>query len=161
MKSYFSTLSRVIRSTVRENFSVSSPPSQHLRAVHLKLLVLQNAQQNAWRPVMARPRISAAMCQSNARRQTQQRLTMNVALAFVCLRHKQIRYMSPDTVLIRDCVPSKHFLESNSPLAHATQTHDATLTYVRELTRARSQFCLLIMDIISGAAFPSSLSLPT
>ena len=34
-------------------------------------------------------------------------------------------------------------------------------TYLRALTNARSQFCLLIMDIISGAARPSSLSRPT
>lgn len=34
-------------------------------------------------------------------------------------------------------------------------------THILEFTNARSQFCLLIIEIISGAALPSSFNLPT
>lgn len=84
---------------------------------------------------------------------------MYVTLAFVCLRDKQVRYVSANAVLVRDCVSTENLLKSVHRLADATKV--MFRTYVRALTRARSQFCLLIIEIISGAALPSSFSLPT
>jgi hypothetical protein len=84
---------------------------------------------------------------------------VNVALAFVGLSHKQIGNMPSNAILVRDSVSTKHFLEAMGKLAASYRSSQST--YVRALIRARSQFCLLIMDIISGAALPSSFSLPT
>lgn len=39
-------------------------------------------------------------------------LTVNVTLALVCLRHKQVGDMSSDSVLVGYCVSAKHFLQS-------------------------------------------------
>lgn len=39
-------------------------------------------------------------------------LTVDVALALICLRHKQVGNMSSDPVLIGYCVSTKHFLQS-------------------------------------------------
>ena len=67
--------------------------------------------------------------------------------------------MPSDSVLIRYCISTKHFLQS----AHSQYNIMQALgtTYVRALINALSQFCLLIIEIISGAALPSSFRRPT
>lgn len=116
-------------------------------------------QQNAWRPVMARPRIRAVCIVSRACDTSIRILTVDVALALVGLSNKQVRHVPTNTILIRHSVSTKHFLEpiAKSIIASVNMVH----TYVRALIRARSQFCLLIMEIISGAALPSSFNRPT
>jgi len=39
-------------------------------------------------------------------------LTVNVALAFVSLSDEQIRYMSPDMVLVAHSIAAEYFLQS-------------------------------------------------
>jgi hypothetical protein len=84
---------------------------------------------------------------------------VDVALTLVRLGHEKVRHMPSNTVLVRDGVSAKHFLEPGASQQCLQSGH--INTYVRALTRARSQFCLLIMEIISGAALPSSFNLPT
>ena len=71
----------------------------------------------------------------------------------VSLCHKEIRNMSPNPIFVANSIASKHFLKpiENQIELQKPQRPD---TYVLELMSARSQFCLLIIEIISGAAFP-------
>lgn len=88
---------------------------------------------------------------------------MYVALTFVGLSHKQVCDMSSNRVLITDSVTSKYFLQAEirSVMAEERERDVGLYAYVRALIKALSQFCRLIMDIISGAAFPSSFKRPT
>ena len=88
-------------------------------------------------------------------------LTVNITLTLVCLRDEQIRHMAANVVLIADRVAAEDFLKSASSLVSTFPFASKISTYVLALISARSQFCLLIILIISGAALPSSFSLPT
>lgn len=90
----------------------------------------------------------------------QRALTMNVALALVRLRDEQICHVAADAVLVADGISTKYFLQAVSS-QRARRLQVIRRAHILALTNARSQFCLLIMEIISGAALPSSLSLPT
>lgn len=84
---------------------------------------------------------------------------MDVALALIRLRHKQICNMSANGILIAHSVPTKDLLQAiRSQLGPLL---DEVTTHIREFSKARSQLCLFIMEIISGAALPSSLRRPT
>lgn len=109
---------------------------------------------------MARPRIRAVGLSVKRSSSCIWLLTVDVALALVCLCNEQIRHMPANAILIRDRVSTKHLLKPKSGVRLWFGGIEGK-TYVRELISARSQFCLLIMEIISGAALPSSLSLPT
>lgn len=85
-------------------------------------------------------------CRSGLRRFGSQ---TSLQRAYQCHTHRRRRFRQTLLVI---CRLSVHLTHSGS--IHST-------TYVRAFTNARSQFCLLIMEIISGAALPSSLSLPT
>ena len=74
--------------------------------------------------------------------------------------HKEIRDMSTNVILVADSIASKYLLKPASQI-YQYCTNRGTDAYVRAFAKARSQFCLLIMEIISGAAFPASLSFPT
>jgi len=109
--------------------------------------------------VIARPRIKATFVVSQVWDAYIGVLTVDVTLAFICLRDKQVRHMPADAVFVRHCIATEDFLKPFHRSVKASKL--VCCTYVRALTKARSQFCLLIMEIISGAALPSSLSLPT
>lgn len=84
---------------------------------------------------------------------------MDITLALVRLHHKQIGHMASDMIFVAGGITTKHFLETNgrvSESCHRCQKKDKK-TYIRELANARSQFCRLIMEIISGVALPASL----
>lgn len=86
---------------------------------------------------------------------------MNITLSLIGLSDKQVRHMSSDVVLITDGVASKDFLQPATGLATTPIVMRENITYTRAFTRALSQFCLLIIEIISGAALPSSFRRPT
>ena len=86
---------------------------------------------------------------------------MNIALPFVRLRDEEIRHMPSNLILITNGVATKHLLETATLVSHLSQIQPSINTYVLAFTSARSQFCLLIIEIISGAALPSSFNLPT
>lgn len=86
---------------------------------------------------------------------------MDVTLAFVGLRDKQVRHVPANAIFVRYCISTEHLLEPVLESVNAPLNKHNCSTYVRALIRARSQFCLLIMEIISGAALPSSFSRPT
>lgn len=70
-------------------------------------------QQNPWMPVIALPRISAGESLVSGFGNIAIRvLTMDIALSFVRLSHKQIGDMPPDSVLIAHGISAKDLLES-------------------------------------------------
>lgn len=89
-----------------------------------------------------------------------QALTVNVALSFVRLRDEQIRHVPSNVVFVAHGVATKDLLQSAIRSASPSPSNRSR-TYILAFTSARSQFCLLIMEIISGATLPSSFSLPT
>jgi hypothetical protein len=57
------------------------------------------------------------------------KLTVNVALAFVCLRHEEIRHMPADMILVANCIPAEHFLKSTiMSVTLPISKHELTLT---------------------------------
>lgn len=89
-------------------------------------------------------------------------LTMNVTLAFVCLCHEEVGDVATDVVFVTDGVTTENLLQSTCSDQHGrARSLGVSRTYILALTRARSQFWRLIMEIISGAALPSSFNLPT
>ena len=68
--------------------------------------------------------------------------------------------MSADVVLVADSIAAEYLLQSAVGQA-MKYVSLVQMTYVLALISARSQFCLLIIEIISGAAFPSSFNRPT
>lgn len=74
-------------------------------------LTTYSDQQNACSPVIARPRIKAAIVVSQAQIKYIKALTVNVALAFVCLSDKQVRHVPANSIFVRHCVSAKDFLE--------------------------------------------------
>lgn len=87
-------------------------------------------------------------------------LTVNVTLSLICLCDKQVRHVPANVVLVTHSIAAENFLKSAFVLARYS-TNRFNSTYTLAFTSALSQFCLLIMEIISGATLPSSFSLPT
>jgi hypothetical protein len=83
---------------------------------------------------------------------------MNVALTLVGLRDEKIGDVSTDTILVTNSIASKDLLEPDLVVSENIQGKRA---HLRALISARSQFCRLIIEIISGAALPWSNSRPT
>lgn len=77
---------------------------------------------NACMPVIALPRINAAQsgqCLRSCIKNTERGLTVDVALALICLGNKEICNMSANVVLIADCIATKNLLKSEATLAPA------------------------------------------
>jgi len=118
-------------------------------------------QQNAWRPVMARPRINAVAksvkrgghrnhstyrgCRFGLRTSASQKDSLHAAQCHTRPRQRCRQILLGDWAWSVSIGCAGGFGRS----------------YVRALTKARSQFCRLIMEIISGAALPTSLRRPT
>lgn len=84
---------------------------------------------------------------------------MDITLPFIGLRDEQVGNVSANTILIADSISSKDLLKTiKVSSAHRKLLQD---THFLALIKARSQFCLLIIEIISGAALPSSFNRPT
>lgn len=84
---------------------------------------------------------------------------MYVALALVRLCHEQIGHMSSNSIFIAHCVTSKDLLQAIGNQSRLLI--DRITTHIRAFSKARSQLCLLIIEIISGAALPASFRRPT
>lgn len=61
--------------------------------------------------MIALPRIKAGGQVSMRQTSRNRVLTVNVALAFVCLGHEEIRHVSANAVLVAHSVATKHFLQ--------------------------------------------------
>lgn len=86
---------------------------------------------------------------------------MDVALAFVCLSNEEICHMSSNSILVADSIATEYFLQAKTRLVMRKTYQGTEDPYMRALTNARSQLCRFTMDIISGAALPSSFRRPT
>lgn len=80
---------------------------------------------------------------------------MNIALALICLRNEEVGYVTTDMVFITSSIATEDFLETKK--GQLEYVRKGRATYVRALANARSQFCLLIIEIISGVDLPASL----
>lgn len=87
---------------------------------------------------------------------------VNITLSLICLGYEQIGDVSSNMVLVTCGVTAKDLLESRVTRQHLTKKPlDRRDTYTRAFTSARSQFCRLTIEIISGTALPSSFSRAT
>ena len=76
----------------------------------------------------------------------------------ISLCHKEIGNVSSYGILVANCIAAKDFLE---PVARSGSVKwTGRQTYVLALIKARSQFCLLIIETISGANLPPSFKRP-
>ena len=85
------------------------------------LALVWSHQQKACMPVIARPRIRA-VCVSETRQRAKLAtgysvLTVNVTLAFVRLRHEQVRHMPANPVLVAHGVAAKDLLQPDGELS--------------------------------------------
>lgn len=116
---------------------------------------------------MARPRIRAVIESVIFREKEKKKgknalLTVNITLSLICLGYEQIGDVSSNMVLVTCGVTAKDLLESRVTRQHLTKKPlDRRDTYTRAFTSARSQFCRLTIEIISGTALPSSFSRAT
>lgn len=83
-------------------------------------------------------------------------LTVDVTLALVGLSDKEICNMPANMIFVAHGITSKYLLQAGtvSQLSFNVANAGGVVAYVLALTNARSQFCLLIMEIISEAAWP-------
>ena len=80
---------------------------------------------------------------------------MNIALALICLRNEEVGYVTANMVFIAGSIATEDLLQTEK--GQLKYVKSGWATYVRALANARSQFCLLIIEIISGVDLPSSL----
>ena len=78
-------------------------------------------------------------------------LTMYITLPFIRLGHEKIGYMPSYVVLIANSISAEDLLQTRDCQINF-EVQDCT--HARAFTKALSQFCLFIIDIISAAALP-------
>lgn len=78
---------------------------------------------------------------------------MYITLALISLSDKQICDMPSNMILIAYSITSEYLLQARAWSTKGwVRNQGSQAPYVLALTRALSQFCLLIIEIISGAA---------
>lgn len=56
-------------------------------------------------------------------------LTVNITLAFVGLRHKEVGHMPSDTIRITNCIPAKYFLQAIGESVRIIEDPQLKLTF--------------------------------